>query len=69
MSGMELLRILRSVKVIAKRWVNEVAGDESTLLVGLISLILSMGVSGRDKERIYHKFISVNAVVDAEECH
>jgi len=35
MSGMELLRILRSVKVIAKRWVNEVAGDESTLLVGL----------------------------------
>ncbi len=69
MSGMELLRILRLVKVIAKRWVNEVAGDESTLLVGLISLILSMGVSGRDKERIYHKFISVNAVVDTEECH
>lgn len=26
-------------------------------------------VSGRDKERIYHKFISFNAVVDAEECH
>ena len=26
-------------------------------------------VSGRDKERIYHKFISVNAVVDTEECH
>ena len=32
-------------------------------------LNLVNGVSGRDKERIYHKFISVNAVVDAEECH
>lgn len=27
------------------------------------------GVSGRDKERIYHKFIFINAVVDAKEYH
>lgn len=35
----------------------------------LNSLNLVDGISGRDKERIYHKFITVNAVVDAEECH
>ena len=43
MSGVVLLRIFRSVKVIAKRWVKDVAGDERVLLVGLISLILPMG--------------------------
>lgn len=32
-------------------------------------LNLVNGVGGRDKERIYHKFISVNTVVDAEECY
>ena len=26
-------------------------------------------VGGWDKERIHHQFISVNAVVDTEECH
>lgn len=38
-----LFRIWRSVNVIAKRFVKEVAGDDSTLLVGLISFILSTG--------------------------
>ena len=32
-------------------------------------LNLVNGVSGRDKERIYHEFIPVNAVIDTEECH
>lgn len=32
-------------------------------------LNLVNGVCGRDKERIYHKFVPVNAVVDTEECH
>lgn len=30
MSGVELFRILRSVKAIARRCVNDVSGDEST---------------------------------------
>lgn len=42
-SGVMLFRIWRSVNVIAKRFVKEVAGDDSTLLVGLISFILSTG--------------------------
>lgn len=32
-------------------------------------LNLVNGVSGWDKERIYHKFISVNPIVDTEQCH
>lgn len=27
------------------------------------------GVSGKNKERIYHKLISVNPIVDTEQCH
>lgn len=43
MSGMVLFIILRSVNEIASLWDSDVAGAESTLLVGFISLILSMG--------------------------
>ena len=32
-------------------------------------LNLVNGVSGRDKERVYHKLISVNLIVDTEKCH